>query len=179
MNTERIYKTIEKVSRKTGKTYRTTLRQPAPHFRGQRFTLKKSGLATIRLWLTQEQYEFAATATKDVARAWGVTGEISVPTAIVGAAQISLHILHGGKFELPTAPTGLLSVSGVSGRPPAFRGGGANVVLTLESHTAKLLSERYEAYCELSDAAELPRTGPVWAAFDHGLQVIREALGSA
>lgn len=177
MNTERIYKTIEKVSRKTGKTYRTTLREPAPKFRGQRFTLQKSGLATIRLWLTQEQYEFSAEATKDVARAWGVTGEISVPTAIVGAAQISLHVLHGGKFELPTAPTGRLSVSGVSGRPPAFRGGGANVVLTLERQTAKLLSDRYEQYCELTGVDQLPRTGPVWAAFEHGCNVIREALG--
>lgn len=182
MNTERTYKTVE-VKTKSGRVYRRTPTPPtppAPKFRGQRYTLLKGpdeGWATTRLTLTRAQYEQVQSAAPEVARAVGYPA-LSVGDAISKAAAISTDALAGRKFT-PVAGVWPETRKKLSGRRPKFKGDIANVVLIFSPRLAEDLSRLYDRYCELSDAAELPRTGPVWAAFDHGLQVIREALGSA
>jgi len=173
-------KTKQMVSKKTGKVYFTAIREPAPKFRGQRYTLLKGpdeGWATTRLTLTRAQYEQVQSAAPEVARAVGYPA-LSVGDAISKAAAISTDALAGRKFTL-VAGVWPETRKKLSGRRPKFKGDIANVVLIFSPRLAEDLSRLYDRYCELSDAAELPRTGPVWAAFDHGLQVIREALGSA
>jgi len=173
-------KTKQMVSKKTGKVYFTAIREPAPKFRGQRYTLLKGpdeGWATTRLTLTRAQYEQVQSAAPEVARAVGYPA-LSVGDAISIAAAISTDALAGRKFT-PVAGVWPETRKKLSGRRPKFKGDIANVVLIFSPRLAEDLSRLYDRYCELSDAAELPRTGPVWAAFDHGLQVIREALGSA
>lgn len=175
MKQERTYKTVE-VKAKSGRVYRRPPNTPAPKFRGQRFTLLKDDLAQIRLELTEAEYRQAQEAIKDMAKAFAV-GPVSVPDAIIAAAQVSLHVMHSGKFSpRPADDVVILKKRKSAGRPVEFKGGRANVVLKLPAHTAALLHARYEDYCVLCEVQELPRTGPVWAAFLHGVQVIRQAL---
>lgn len=177
MEKQRIYKTIEKVSA-DGKPYRRTPYKPIPKFRGQRFTLLKGpgeGWATTRLTLTRAQYEQVQAAAPDVARAVGYPA-LSVGDVISICAAISTDALAGRRFT-PVAGVWLETRKKLSGRRPKFKSDIANVVLILSPKLAEDLSGLYERYCELNGVAELPRTGPVWAAFLHGVQVMREALG--
>lgn len=179
MEKQRIYKTIEKVSA-DGKPYRRTPYKPIPKFRGQRYTLLKGpgeGWATTRLTLTRAQYEQVQSAAPEVARAVGYH-TLSVGDVIAIAAAISKDNLLGHTFR-PAAGVWPEARKKLSGRRPKFKNDIANVVLILSPRLAEALSGLYDRYCELTGVSELPRTGPVWAAFLHGLSVIRDALGSA
>lgn len=179
MKQERIYKTVE-VMAKSGRVYRRPPNTPAPKFRGQRYTLLKGpgeGWATTRLTLTRAQYEQVQAAAPEVARAVGYH-TLSVGDVIAISAAISKDNLLGHTFH-PAAGIWPEARKKLSGRLPKFKGDIANVVLILSPRLAEDLSGLYDRYCELNGVAELPRTGPVWAAFLHGVQVIREALGSA
>jgi hypothetical protein len=172
-------KTKQMVSKKTGKVYFTAIREPAPKFRGQRFTLLKDDIAQIRIELTESQYKQVQEAAKDVSIATGQYNMYSVPEVIVQAAIQSLHVLDGNSFpQWKWVVNGFkLSDKKPAGRPVEFKNGKANVVLKMHYGIAMLLHEKYNDYCALTDRSDLPRTGPVWAAFEHGCNVIREALG--
>lgn len=170
-------KTKQMVSKKTGKVYFTAIREPAPKFRGQRFTLLKDDIARIRLELTESQYKQVQEAAKDVSIATGQYNMYSVPEVIVQAAIQSLHVLDGDyRLEWMVNNRFKLSDKKPAGRPVEFKSGKADVVLKMHYGIAMLLHEKYNDYCALTGAAELPRTGPVWAAFEHGLSVIQAAL---
>ena len=171
-------KTKQMVSKKTGKVYFTAIREPAPKFRGQRFTLLKDDIAQIRLELTESQYKQVQEAAKDVSIATGQYNMYSVPEVIVQAAIQSLHVLDGDyRLEWMVNNRFKLSDKKPAGRPVEFKNGKADVVLKMHYGIAMLLHEKYNDYCALTDRSDLPRTGPVWAAFEHGCNVIREALG--
>ena len=171
-------KTKQMVSKKTGKVYFTAIREPAPKFRGQRFTLLKDDIARIRLELTESQYKQVQEAAKDVSIATGQYNMYSVPEVIVQAAIQSLHVLDGDyRLEWMVNNRFKLSDKKPAGRPVEFKNGKADVVLKMHYGIAMLLHEKYNDYCALTDRSDLPRTGPVWAAFEHGCNVIREALG--
>lgn len=180
MKQERIYKTVE-VMAKSGRVYRRPPNTPAPKFRGQRYTLLKGpgeGWATTRLTLTRAQYEQVQAAAPDVARAVGYPA-LSVGDTIAIASAVSVSALDGRMFTPAASEIWPNASKRPLGRRPKFRNDVANVVLILSPGLAGDLSSQYDRYCELNGVAELPRTGPVWAAFLHGVQVIREALGSA
>lgn len=180
MEKQRIYKTIE-VMAKSGRVYRRPPNTPAPKFRGQRFTLLKGpgeGWATTRLTLTRAQYEQVQEASADVARAVGHYPTLSVGDVIIMAAAVSSDVLAGRTFT-PAVSIWHETRKKLSGRRPKFKGDIVNVVLVFSPRLAEGLSGLYDRYCELNGVAELPRTGPVWAAFLHGVEVIRQALGSA
>ena len=179
MKQKRIYKTVE-VTAKSGRVYRCSPNTRAPKFRGQRYTLMKVPndlWATTRLTLTREQYEQVQAAAPEVARAVGYPA-LSVGDAISIAAAISTDELSGRKFS-PVAGIWPETRKKLSGRRPRFKGDIATVVLIFSPKLGDDLNSLYDRYCELFGISELPRTGPVWAAFLHGVQVIREALGSA
>lgn len=176
MKKQRIYKTVE-VEAKSGRVYRRPPNTPAPKFRGQRYTLLKIPnelWATTRLALTREQYEQVQAASTDVARAVGYPA-LSVGDVISIAAAISTDELAGRTF-MPVSGVLPETRKKLSGRRPKFKNNIANVVLHLSPKLGEDLNSLYDEYCSLTGAAELPRTGPVWAAFEHGLKVIREAL---
>ena len=180
MKQERIYKTVERISAKSGRVYRRAPHTPAPKFRGQRFTLLKDDLAQIRLELTEAEYKQVQKVAKDVSIAMGSRSLYSVPETIIEAITVSQHVLNGNTFTQMRFATLIplkLSDKKPAGRPVKFKNGKANVVLKMHYGIAMLLNEKYNDYCELNGVAELPRTGPVWAAFLHGVEVIRAALG--
>lgn len=169
------YKTIKRISRKTGLPYRAAIRQSKPRARVQQCTYRE-GLAVVRLLITKEQYEQVQAAAADVARAMGYAA-LSAPDTIVIAAAISTAHLSGTSFRPASDMAWAGSLNKPPGRRPIFQEGHANVVLKMSPGLVELLTEHYDTYCILAGGLEqLPRTGPVWAAFLHGVQVIRESV---
>lgn len=166
-------KTIKVISA-SGKEYYRRPYVPTPPPRRQRYTMLRN-LAVIRLVLTPEEYSQVKEAENAIGRAGGANVTLTTPDIIIGAVQASLRVLQGNTLNI--AGSTYAPMKKAPGRPAHTCKGHVVVMLNVSEDIPLRLSKYYDKYCELEGVEAFPASGPIWAAFRHGVRVIKEALG--